>query len=71
MTTDVKAAVVASPLSPRIGVEVSGVDFSLPLTPAVAKLLVELLDAHSLLLFRDVDVGDRDAVHVECDRLIA
>jgi taurine dioxygenase len=56
MATDVKATVVASPLSYRIGVKVSGVDFSLPLAPAVAKLLVELLDAHSLLLFRDVDV---------------
>ena len=46
-----------SRLSPRIGVEVIGLDLSKPVAPGVGDQLRHLLDVHGLLLFRDAELG--------------
>lgn len=48
------------PLSPALGVEITGVDLSQPLTPEVAQSLLDLYRHHHLLLLRDQQL-DEDA----------
>ncbi len=50
--TDLSDSISTRPLHPEFGVEVSGVDFSRPMTQPVADRIRALADEHFLLLFR-------------------
>lgn len=60
-------AMIAKPLNTVAGVEISGLDLSLPLERPDCQDLRALLDEHHLLLFRDQRLDDEDQVRVmEC-----
>lgn len=47
----------ATPLTPAIGAELSGIDFSKPISPAVGDALYEALIAHKVVFMRGQDVA--------------
>jgi len=48
-----------TPLTHNIGAEVSGIDLARPVTPALAKEVVDLFHTYQVLFFRDQDLDDR------------
>ncbi|CAO3424977.1 TauD/TfdA dioxygenase family protein [Azospirillum endophyticum] len=52
------------PVSAALGAEIRDLDLSRPLDPATASALVEALDRHLVLVFRDQTLSDADFVRV-------
>ncbi len=60
MATQMNSVLQTRPLSPHIGVEVTGIDLSRPLDAALRQRIIDLWHAHVLLLFRGQDIGAED-----------
>ena len=61
------ADITVTPILPRFGAEISGVDLTQPLSPEVAQKLVDLQDTWGVTVYRDT--GLDDASHIAFSRI--
>jgi taurine dioxygenase len=54
------SALSATPLSPVVGLRISGIDWRNPVDPATATKVVDAFNRHSVLCFPDQDLSDDD-----------